>query len=301
MYNETINYFRGDEMSNILQNEYLIIESKNQGAELTRIYSKKLNKEILWNGDDKYWARHSPILFPIVGRLKDNNTIIENQSFTMSQHGFARDIDFKVIDNSNNSISYTLISNEITKKYYPYSFELIIKYTLEESSINIEWTINNTDSKDIYFSIGAHPAFNIDTNNLSNHYLAFKCRDNIEKIELDGPFASSKSSIHTLDIINLNPEIFEKDALIYTNIDEITLHSKVQDDFIKVSLENFPLVGIWTPYYKDTKSTAPFLCIEPWYGLADDINTDGQYMNKSYINTLSIGESFNAYYDISVG
>lgn len=285
---------------NILQNDNLIVESTNHGAELTRIYCKKFDKDILWNGDNRYWARRSPILFPIVGRLKDNETTIENNTYSMGQHGFARDMDFEVIDSASNYISYKLVSNEKTKQYYPYSFELIIKYTLNDTSINVEWSVTNNDCKDIYFSIGAHPAFNIDRNNLSDYYLEFKCRDNIEKIDLEGPFSSTRTSISNLDKMDLSAELFKKDALIYTNVDEISINSNKQDYSVRLTFKDFPLVGIWTPYYKESNTIAPFLCIEPWYGLADDINTDGNYVNKHYINRLSKDECFKVSYDISI-
>lgn len=289
---------------NLLQNEYLIIESKKSGAELTRIYSKKLNKDILWNGDNKYWARQSPILFPIVGKLLDNKTIIENDIYSMGQHGFARDLYFKVLNSTSNSISYILESDKITKKLYPYSFELIIKYTLIESSINIEWTVKNTDSKDIYFSIGAHPAFNIpmdNDNSLNDYYLKFKHKNNVSKVILNGAFSDKYTHIDNLDTLNLSPDLFINDALVYTNIDTISIHSNKNDNFIKVSFDDFPLVGIWTPYYKDSKSVAPFLCIEPWYGLADNINSDYNFKNKDYINKLSVDKNFKASYSIFIG
>lgn len=285
---------------NILQNENLIVESVSNGAELTRIYSKKFDKDILWNGDSKFWGRRSPVLFPIVGRLKDNQTTIENQTYSMGQHGFARDMEFEVVDSSTNHISYRLVANEQSKQLYPYNFELIIKYTLQESGVNVEWTVINNDCKDIYFSIGAHPAFNIDRNNLSDYYLDFKHRNNIEKIDLEGPFASTRTSINNLTKINLCSESFAKDALIYTNIDEISIKSNSTNYSVRLAFKDFPLVGIWTPYYKESNTVAPFLCIEPWYGLADDINTDGQYVNKHYINKLAIGENFKASYTIFI-
>lgn len=285
---------------NILQNENLILESVSNGAELTRIYSKKFNKDILWNGDSKFWGRRSPVLFPIVGRLKENETTIENQTYSMGQHGFARDMEFEVLDSSTNNVSYRLVANEQSKKLYPYNFELIIKYTLHESGVNVEWTVINNDCKDIYFSIGAHPAFNIDRDNLSDYYLDFKHRNNVERISLEGPFASTRTSINDLTKINLSSESFENDALIYTNIDEISIKSNSKDYSVRLAFKDFPLVGIWTPYYKESNTIAPFICIEPWYGLADDINTDSQYVNKHYINKLSIGESFKASYDIFI-
>lgn len=288
---------------NKLENNNLIIESNISGAELTRIYSKKFNKEILWKGDPKFWGRHSPILFPIVGRLKDNETIIEDKLYNMSQHGFARDMEFKIVDNDNKSITYKLVSSENTKSYYPYSFELIIKYILLDNGVNINWIVNNIDSKDIYFSIGAHPAFNIDldeNSDLSNYYLEFITKDNVSNIYLDGPYSSKIVSVNSLNTIYLSPELFENDALIYTNVDGINVKSKKENHYINVSFNSFPLVGIWSPYYKDTNSIAPFICVDPWYGLADNVNSDKIYKNKNYINKLSIGESFNVSYSINI-
>ena len=284
---------------NRLENDFLIIETNKSGAELTRIFSKNQNKEILWNGDSKYWGRHSPILFPIVGRLKDNETIIDNKVYNMSQHGFARDMNFDLVDITDNLISYKLTSNEDTKKYYPYSFELIITYKLIDNKVTIDWKVNNTNSCDMYFSIGAHPAFNINSN-LEDYYLEFNTRDNIENIALNGPYNDKYTKIESLDTLNLYNEIFKNDAIIYTNIDGIKIKSKKEDYFVNVEFKDFPLVGIWSPYYKETNSTAPFICIEPWYGLCDNINSDKIFKNKKFINVLKSNESFNTSYSISV-
>lgn len=285
----------------IIESNDLIIESKNSGAELTRIYSKKYNKEILWNGDSSFWGRHSPILFPIVGRLKDNETYIEDKLYNMSQHGFARDMEFEVIDETNSSIIYKLQSNEESKKFYPYEFELLIKYTLEENKLNIKWEVKNIDSREIYFSIGAHPAFNISSREeLSNYYIEFKCKDNVNQISLEGPYYNEIKSISNLETLELNPKSFEKDAIIFTNIDELSIKNKKEDNYIKVSFEDFPLVGIWSPYYKDENLTAPFICIEPWYGLADSVNSDKIYKNKKFINKLNVGETFTTDYAIEI-
>lgn len=289
---------------NILQCKDLIVESSNFGAELTRIYSKKLNREILWNGNSKFWGRHSPILFPIVGRLKNNETIIEDNLYNMTQHGFARDMKFKTIDVNDKSITYSLASDLNTKEFYPYSFELIVKYTVLDSTINIEWTVINTDNKDIFFSVGAHPAFNLNfqnSENISDYYIEFTHKDKVDKISLNGPYSDKTTPVNNLSNLSLNSKLFKGDALIYTNIDSICLKSYNSDNFINVSLENFPLVGIWTPYYPDTNSTAPFLCIEPWYGLSDNINADKVFKNKNYINRLSVNNKFTVSYDISIG
>lgn len=288
---------------NILQNEKLIIESNNSGAELTKIFSKRYNKAILWNGNKKYWGRQSPILFPIVGKLVDNETIIEENLYSMTQHGFARDMEFEIIDKGDTFISYKLTDNESTLEKYPYSFELIINYTLKDNSINIEWIVKNTDSKDIFFSIGGHPAFNLplfEQNDFSKYHLEFKKRSDVEKINLNTSFIDDITFIGDLKNLQLSPELFKNDALIYTNIDEVSICNNDGGKYITLSMQDFPLVGIWTPYYSETNSTAPFLCIEPWYGLADSIHSNKIYKDKKFINKLGKGKIFTASYSINI-
>ena len=213
----------------LLENNNLIIQVKDIGAELCRIFSKKDNTEYLWNGDSKYWGRHSPILFPIVGRLKDNETIIDNSFYKMNQHGFARDMNFELVASDSNSLTYTLVDSEESKNLYPYSFELTIKYTLLASSIKIDWFVKNTNDCDMYFSIGAHPAFNIPFNpdeTYSDYYLDLELCGNVNQYLLDGPFVSKiipSSSINKLDI---KPELFVNDALIYDNVESISICSR---------------------------------------------------------------------------
>lgn len=281
----------------MLENNNIIIDSKTLGGELTRIYSKKYDKEILWNADKKYWGRHSPILFPIVGKLKDNETIIEEKTYNMTQHGFARDNEFEITKYNEKSITYKLTSSNKTKELYPYDFELLITYTILENGVDIKWTVKNTDNKKIYFSIGAHPAFNI--TNINDCYLEFESKNNTSQILMEPPYHNKISEIN-LETLNLDAKTFEGDALIYTNVDSINLKNKNEEEYLKVSFNNFPLVGIWTPYYKENDSTAPFLCIEPWYGLCDSVDSDKIYKNKKYINSLEIGEVFETSYSIEI-
>ncbi|WP_195948003.1 aldose 1-epimerase family protein [Paraclostridium bifermentans] len=288
---------------NKLENKDLIIEVKNTGAELSRIYSKTLNKEFLWNGNRKFWGRHSPILFPIVGRLKDNETIIDEKPYNMNQHGFARDFDFNLIEKDQNSLTYKLASNSETEKYYPYDFELFIKYIITETEIKVCWKVINTDCSDIFFSIGAHPAFNVPFDKettIDNYYLNFKTRDEVSNYLLQGPFVCKKSKVDSLKSIKLHPEIFKNDALIYDNVDEITISSKNSSTSIYVKFDNFPFVGVWSPYNKEDNTIAPFVCIEPWFGIADCLDSDKIFKNKLGINQLSPNKTFETSYSITI-
>lgn len=288
---------------NKIENKKLIIETTNKGAELINIYSKTENKGLLWSGDSKFWGRHSPILFPIVGRLKDNETIIDSKLYNMNQHGFARDMEFNLIDKSINSITYILKSNSKTKSFYPYDFELTVKYTLIDTTINIYWKVFNKSNKDMYFSIGAHPAFNIpfyDNESINDYFLKFECSKDINNYTLEGPFVSKKSEVKSIDILNLTPELFKNDALIYDNINKISIYSKNNTSSIDIKFESFPFVGIWSPYYKESNSIAPFLCIEPWYGIADSIDSTKIFKDKLGINKLPNKETFIASYSITI-
>ena len=141
----------------VIGNEELKVTVKPDGAEMTSINYK--GREYLWNGDKKYWGRHAPILFPIVGRLKDHKTIIEGNEYEMGQHGFARDCNFETVYVTANSICYRLKSSEDTLKKYPYSFKLFVTYEVVDNSIKVTYEVKNVDNRRIYFSIGAHPAF----------------------------------------------------------------------------------------------------------------------------------------------
>lgn len=287
----------------VLENNNLIVEVKSVGAELSRIFSKNNNKEFLWHGDACHWGRRSPVLFPIVGRLKDNETFIDGVSYNMNQHGFARDMNFELIDSTSNSLTYQVKDNEESKKRYPYSFELTIKYTLSDYTVKVEWFVKNTNDCEMYFSIGAHPAFNIPFNNtelLSDYYLDLKLSGDVNQYLLDGPFVSSIVKANDVSIIDLEPKLFINDALIYDNVESISICSRKNDSKINVSFKDFPLVGIWSPYYAETNTIAPFICIEPWHGIADKVNSNKEYKSKFGINKLLPNELFSTSYDIEI-
>ena len=288
---------------NKLENSNLIIEINEHGAELNKLFSKKHNIDFLWSGDSKFWGKKSPILFPIVGRLKDNETIIEGQIYNMNQHGFARDYTFKLISENKSSITYSLTSNEETRKMFPYKFELLISYKLNENSIEVLWNVKNKDSRTMYFSIGAHPAFNVPFNigeNSEDYYLAFKTDRDVEKYTFQIPYIKEKTKVKAPKDIFIKPELFTDDALVYSGIDEVTLKSRNNNMAIKVTFTDFPFLGIWSPFYSETRTMAPFICIEPWYGIADLIDTTKAYESKLGVNKIKVGEEFNASYEITI-
>jgi galactose mutarotase-like enzyme len=290
-------------MSFQLENESLILKMKEQGAELTNIILKSDRTEYLWQGDSRFWGRHAPILFPIVGRLADDTYYVDSKAYHLSQHGFARDMVFEVTEKSGNTITYTLNSTGETLKKYPFSFSLDVTYELEGNSITVIYDVQNTNDEKMLFSIGAHPAFNVPftaNETFEDYYLDFDVPEIFDIYVLDkGLRKPSKHSIaDPAQTLPLTKELFRDDALIFENLskNKITIRSKNHSKFVEVEFPDFPYSGIWTPY-----NEAPFLCIEPWQGIADEVGEPADLQQKKGILSLQNGEIFSCRYTITVG
>ncbi|MBE6782347.1 MAG: aldose 1-epimerase family protein [Ruminococcaceae bacterium] len=278
-----------------LDNSIISIEIANHGAELKS--AVKDGFEYMWCADEKYWARTSPVLFPIVGSLKDNLYKLDGKVYPMNQHGFARDNEFELIEHDNTSATYLFKDNEETLKKYPFKFELIIKYTLINNIIKIEWTVKNKNDKVMSFSIGAHPAFNLKE---GDNFFKFDTNNNIVYNLLDENGLLDKNSVHTLEndgYVKITDDMFDNDALIIENrqAKEVTICDKNKSAYLKVVFDT-ELFGLWSP----AKKRAPFVCIEPWYGRCDRNDFDGELTKKDYIINISPGEEFNASYKIEL-
>jgi len=257
------------------------------GAELIRL--EKDNKNYIWTVDETYWNKTSPILFPIVGRLKNDSYSINNTTFELPRHGFARNYDFQIVNQTENSVLFQLESNSDTLKNYPFDFQLQLEYVLEGNSLKTKYSVVNKSNETMPFSIGAHPAFAIE-NNFPDYSLRFNKEDEFISYELENEqFNNSFKEISTVNnTISLDYSLFEKDALVFKhlNSNELTLLENEQE-VLSVQFDGFPYLGIWT------KPNAPFLCIEPWCGLADNVNHNGELSVKEGINLLEKDATFN--------
>ncbi|EAC7147211.1 aldose 1-epimerase family protein [Listeria monocytogenes] len=287
-----------------LENEVLLVEMKTAGAELTRIFHKDTGLEYLWNADSKFWGRHSPVLFPTVGRLVEDTYLVDGKPYHLGQHGFARDRDFQVVEQTEKSVRFELDADEDSLAVYPYKFKLSIIYTIEKNTVAVSYEVENTDNKRIYFSIGAHPAFNLpltDGTTFEDYYLDFGTEENLETLCLEGPYRSGeikKVVDEAARYLPLNYDLFKNDALIFEALKqkEMTIKSDKTPHFVKVSFPEFPFVGVWTP-----KAGTPFLCIEPWYGIADGAGESVELRDKAGIEHLEPEAVFASEYEITVG
>lgn len=276
-----------------LENEKLKIAVDSMGAELSSIIRKADGTEMLWQGGPRFWGRKSPVLFPVVGKYKNLKTTYMGKEYRLGQHGFARDSEFTLLEKNESGISFELCESEESLAVYPFRFRLICSFILEGSSVRVCWRVVNTDSKAIYFSIGAHPAFYIEKGktvlNMKNGKDITYNLINSEGLYTDRRYAISPS-------VTLTEELFDNDALIIQNsgVSEISLSDK-NGEYLSVSFDA-PLFGIWSPARKN----APFVCIEPWYGRCDAEYFDGDITEREWGNTLSEGEEFYKEYKITV-
>ena len=265
-----------------------------KGAELTSL--KSTNREYIWEGNPEFWGKHSPILFPIVGTLKNNLYYYNDKEYHLSRHGFARDLDFIIIEKSEKSVIFSLESTNETLKNYPFDFELQVIYTLQEKSLIIAYKVVNNGVNQMPFSIGAHPAFAL-PENFENYSLAFEKDEPLNYFLLENDLISDETkNIALVDKkIPLTYELFKNDALIFKTISSkaVTI-LEAENPILRVNFQEFPSLGLWT------KINAPFLCIEPWLGYSDVLDSNGNLFEKEGVHVLAPSEIFLTEYSIDI-
>ncbi|WP_010134059.1 aldose 1-epimerase family protein [Ochrovirga pacifica] len=286
-----------------LENEFLKATFKTLGAELISLKSKK-GIEYIWNGDAKHWGRHTPVLFPIVGGLKDNTYYVNQQAYKMKQHGFARNSEFTVVKETENTLVFELASSKATLQYYPFDFTLQITYTLSNQGIKTHYSVKNPSDCKLLFSIGAHPAYACPfeaEQNREDYILIF---DNdatpvSQQLTANGRSTKNFGVFKQGGILDLPNTIFDKDALIFNPnpFSEVSfVHQPTGKTYMSVTFKNFPYLGIWS-----ANQEAPFICIEPWHGIADAEDHNQQLEDKEGILTLAPKEEFMCEYFVTIG
>lgn len=285
-----------------LSNNSLTIKVNSFGAELCSVYSKQFDIEYIWQAKPEIWARHAPHLFPIVGKLKNNSFVFEGKQYTLPQHGFARDLEFICIDKSESFVCFELVANEKSLTNFPFHFSLQIKFELINNTLIIGYEVFNPDNNTLLFSLGAHPAFNcpLEINEKFTDYeLVFNTDKGLETTNLvDGLIISNQTQ--PLPLINkrlpITKQLFDNDALVFCNqqINELSMQSTNTGRGITLNCKDWPYFGIWTK-----KNTEEFVCLEPWYGIADFIESDGILNNKKGIIKLNTNQKFQSSFTIT--
>ena len=285
-----------------ISNKQLTIQVSPHGAELCSIVAN--GKEYLWQADPAFWKRHSPVLFPIVGSVWENEYRNEGIPYTLTQHGFARDMEFTLISEKEDEVRYRLVSNEETLHKYPFPFCLEIGYRIQGKKIEVMWEVKNTGDKEMYFQIGAHPAFywpEFDASNSERGFFRFDKENGLKYILISEKGCADPSTEYSLELTDgllpLDTHTFDKDALILENeqVRKVTLYNKEKLAYLSLHF-NAPVVGLWSPPAKN----APFVCIEPWYGRCDRAHYTGEYKDKDWMQHLQPEEIFQGGYTIEI-
>jgi galactose mutarotase-like enzyme len=268
------------------------------GAEICSITNRQ-GLEYIWQANESVWSRHAPVLFPIVGRLKGDVYNFENKDYQLTQHGFARDLDFSVVEEGPDSCVFELASSEKTLRVYPFEFMFRIAYRVSGNRITTSYTVINPGEKTLWFSVGAHPGFNCSlqpNETFEDYYLEFEPGD-YQCTQLAGGLRLENK--HLLPLVNnrlfLTGNLFDNDALVFENnqVNRLSLASVTSTHRIELECNGWPYFGIWA-----RKGIKRFICLEPWYGVADALNTSGRIHEKAGIMQLGPGKEFSCNFSI---
>lgn len=288
-------------MIKTLENDFLKIQVKYHGAELCSIVKKETGQEYVWQADPTFWGRHAPVLFPIVGRLQDDTYYIGDQTYAMKQHGLARNMDFQLIKQNKAALTFELTSSKETLLAYPYPFRLRIEYVLLGSELMVAYEVHNPSEQLMYFSIGGHPAFRCPLNadeQRSAYQLVFQQKETAATQRLDAGIRNGKTTpiLNNENILPITDNLFDEDALVFSNLvsEKVTLQ-KGANPILTFDFKNFPYLGIWSK-----NQASPFVCIEPWFGVADHVEHNQQLTEKEGVRELRAGKTFDSIYAIEI-
>mgnify|MGYP003305242149 CR=1 FL=1 len=276
-------------MIHYVENDFLKIGVKQFGCELTSIVSKKSGAEYLWQGDASFWRGQSPVLFPIIGRLLEDKYYYNGREYAMAKHGFARLLEWTHVETTADSLKFLLTDNEETMKSYPFRFDLYVTFSIDKNRLTVSHDVINKNNFDMYFSIGAHPAFNCSIGDI----LTFEQEEDLDTFKID----LEKSLLlpdrypvmkNSKDLV-ITKDIFNEDALIFSDVrsQNITLHSNNHNRSIKFNTGASPYLGIWA------KPGAPYVCIEPWFGINDSPKRKQDLSEKTGIEKAAPDSCFN--------
>jgi galactose mutarotase-like enzyme len=271
------------------------------GAELKSIADPAAGIEYLWQADPAWWKGTAPVLFPIVGGLRGGKYRYGGAEYELPQHGFARTSEFSLVAKTEDSVELELLSGPETRKKYPFDFRFRVSFALERSGISVRYAVTNAGNGPMYFSIGSHPAFNVPFagGRLENYYILFEKSEGIERhFFKDGMVVAGKTAevFENSRVISLSRSLFDEGPVILKKPEsaEFTIANSLNSTSITLATDGAPYLGLWA------KPGAPFVCIEPWYGLPDPTDASGELSEKEGIMRLEPGACHAAGYRISI-
>jgi len=292
----------------LLENDQCQVRINAHGAELASFIDRATGLDYLWPADPAQWARHAPLLFPIVGKLPDNTYLHHGQAHQLPQHGFARDQEFQLIQHDAASLTFQLMASAASRAVYPFEFELRVRYELCGRVLTVGWHVRNPAAagQELLFSIGAHPAFRCPLRpaageQFGDYAFHFDHSVTLARQLLQGGLRTGKTSpvVTNSAVLPLSYELFADDALVFGPFDFTRLTLQKADKtgpFVRMQFDGFPYLGLWTK-----GPGAAFVCIEPWQGVASPAGPPQELRDKEGILTLAPSQEFSTSYSIEIG
>ena len=289
-------------MHTIVSNTHRVVVN-SLGAELSSFQSIEQQDEFMWQGDPAYWTGIAPVLFPIVGELRNGKMSNAGESYAMQRHGFVRKREFFCETIAPNQLRCVFESDESSLLFFPWHFKFSVTFTLDECNLHIDYAVENLDTQSMLFNLGSHPAFALPLQDrkIEDYRIIFNQAENLQRLPLSNNLLVRKAVPYELEhgggvgAIRLTPDLFNDDALVFTNINSSVLtleYSPIGSAFsvkrVSVDTGGAPHLGIWA------KPCAPYVCIESWWGHADFEDAIGEFSEKDSIQSLSAGEIFTS-------
>lgn len=285
-----------------IENEYLVVEAESAGAQLKSIRSKKTGKEYLWQGDPLYWTGRAYNLFPIIGRMINNQYTYGGKTYEMLLHGFVRRSELALTENTENSMTFSLSDSEVTREQYPFAFRFSVTYTLEKNKLSVTLTVENREDKEIIFGVGGHPGFNVpfDGGAFEDYFVEFPNAGDVRQCLMsDDCFMTGEEPAYPLTdrAVALRHDLFDRDAIVLKNTGGLAVvKGKHTKDEIRFSYPDLKYMGLW----HKPKTQAPFLCLEPWSALPASVGKVDAFEIKRDMTHLPAGETYTNTYSIEI-
>jgi galactose mutarotase-like enzyme len=284
-----------------LKNDRFLAKISYIGAEILSLYDHQAEQEYMWQRDPAVWEGSAPICFPIVCALKEDHYLYEGQSYKMGKHGIVRRAEYELIDHCDTHCILMVKSTKSSMLSYPFEFELHLKFELTHQGLRVAYIVHNKGMKDMPFSLGYHPAFNVDLEKypMGDYQISFSEKENLDLYGIDQEgcfFHKMKDYLKSEKLITLTTDIFKGDALIFKNIKskEVSLIRKNSNWKLTMETGGAPHLGLWA------KPAAAYVCIEPWYNVPDDQSGTSCLFEKEGMMRLGSEEVFESYYEIKI-
>ena len=272
----------------VLKNENAVLKINERGAEMKSFTVNSV--EYLWVGDPNFWASSAPHLFPIAGGLKDDKYILNGKEYILSKHGFAKGMDFAVESVSDTKATFLLTATDETKVSFPYDFEFRVTYTLFADKVMVDYDVKNINDDKMFFSVGAHEGYAC-PEGIEEYDIIFKENETLNSYVLYGNLIGKDTIpvIENTKVLPLDYKYFAVDALVFKDVksDECSLVNRKTGRGIKLEYPGFPFMLLWT------KPNAPYICIEPWFGIPGSLDDDCIIEHKEGIQCINAGETFS--------